>query len=153
MRRQAPVSGPSGVFLQFQDNRSPLPVGPNSPLRRGQGLSEQMNPDGGPIRHGRGADNPLDVPLRPELAEAPDSMERLMKRLNAETIPVRTPHDLADAIRHIDARIPRTAAPAEGATNIEPAAKTERPDANQSELAASPTGDEDPVEVLMRLRD
>ncbi len=40
---------------------------------------------------------------------APDAIESLMKRLKSPTISIRTPHDLADAIQRVDARIVRSA--------------------------------------------
>ena len=39
------------------------------------------------------------------------SMDRLIKRLKGVIIPIQTPHDLADAIQHIGARISKAAAP------------------------------------------
>ena len=105
-----------------------------------------------------------------------------MKRLKGETIPVRTPHDFADAIRHMAARI-RTVAPAgEALPGMRPPQTTpdqmvsvsgSAPDGSATAVsprrdpvpepgagtpnkippAEPPAGDEDPVEILMRLRD
>ena len=58
--------------------------------------------------YGRSED---DLPLeKPDFGEMPDSIQRLIGRLKGETIPIQTPHDLANAIRRMDARIPRNAA-------------------------------------------
>jgi hypothetical protein len=114
-------------------------------------------------------------------ARALDSIERLMGRLKAEMIPIRTAHDLADAIRHMDPRIPKTASPAkvtsqEATQKVEATADAKRsvradvpvraeapgailtvpaPSPTRTEPGATtdPAGGEDPVEVLMRLRD
>jgi hypothetical protein len=43
--------------------------------------------------------------------DGPDSIEKLLGRLKGKTIAVRTAHDFADAIRHIEAGIGRTAVP------------------------------------------
>jgi hypothetical protein len=94
-------------------------------------------------------DGPVLGPLAPNLV---DIVERLTTRFKGQTIPIRNPHDLADAIQRMDARIPKTAPPA-GA----PGAKAVRPPAPPAtskaveppELAAA----EDPVTLLMQLRD
>ncbi len=94
-----------------------------------------------------------------------DTIERLVGRLKGQTIPLRTPHDLADSIQRMDQRIPKTGAPAAVTAKLEPATKAEvpapnaapppavSPSASQPARKADSYGDEDPVEVLMRLRD
>jgi len=112
----------------------------------------------------------------------PDSIEQLVKRLKGETIPVRAPHDFADAILRMAGRI-RAAAPVDEALPAMRPAQTSpdqmvsvsgsAPDAGATlvspRLDAAPepgsgtadkippaepsVGDEDPVEILMRLRD
>jgi hypothetical protein len=145
------VAVPPIFFLQCRT--SPPEGGTNRALRRSQGPLPGQREGDRRIDYGTAADGfPLEGPQL-ELGELPDSLERLMRRLKGETIPIRTPHDLADAIRHIDPRIPKTAAPAEVAAKVEPAAQSVVPDPSQSAPAADPTGDEDPVEVLIHLRD
>ena len=86
-----------------------------------------------------------------------DSIGRMIRRLKGQTTIIRTPHDLADAIQRIDVRISRTApaadpiAPVVRTPKAEPAAET--PKAAEPAEAAVPTNDEDPVQVLMQVRD
>src|SRR5262249_25011858 len=44
-----------------------------------------------------------------------DGIQKLVARFKGETIAIRTPHDLAEAIHRIDPRIPRSAAPPQAA--------------------------------------
>src|ERR1019366_9007137 len=96
---------------------------------------------------------------------AEDTIERLICRLRGQTIPLRVPHDLADAIQRMDQRIAKTAAPAAVTAKVETASKAEVRPAKAGPLpavsasvsrparVADSPGDEDPVKVLMRLRD
>jgi hypothetical protein len=95
-----PAAVPPIVFLQCRTSQPE--TGANRTLRRSQGpLPGQLQGDRR-IDYGTAADGlPLEGP-RLELGEPPDSMERLIKRLKGEIILIRTPHDLADALRHID---------------------------------------------------
>ena len=87
---------------------------------------------------------------------AADGIELLLHSLNGAILPVRQPHDLADAIERMASAIPMVNTPRE-ARVTEPVrprplpplgtARTELPE------PAEPTGDEDPVDVLARLRD
>jgi hypothetical protein len=46
--------------------------------------------------------------LQGTLTPAEDTIERLVSRLKGQTIPIRSPHDLAGAIQRMDQRIPKT---------------------------------------------
>jgi hypothetical protein len=86
-----------------------------------------------------------------------DPIERLVTRLKGQTILIRTPHDLAGAIRRMEARIPRNAPPA--ATDPPPKPATPNvvppplPTVGETAELTEPHGDEDPVELLVQLRD
>jgi hypothetical protein len=90
-----------------------------------------------------------------------DRIERLMSRLRGETIPIRTPHDLAEAIHRMDPRIAKTTAAAETpsrgpapeqtATRNIPTPKIPTPAETAS--PAHNEVDADPVDVLMRVRE
>jgi hypothetical protein len=87
-----------------------------------------------------------------------DGIQKLVVRLKGETFPVRSPHDLADAVRRIDPRIARTAPPAENVHAPEPErAKITPPvlplNALPPEPAKPSATDADPIEVLAALRD
>ena len=82
-----------------------------------------------------------------------DMIERVVTRLKGQTLPIRSPHDFADAIQRMDARIPKTAPPAAPAPSKSERPAKEAPASIRPPAAAEPTGDEDPVEVLMRVRD
>ena len=112
--------------------------------------------------------NPTLRPIQPpDLTDMPDSTQLLVKRLKGEWEPIRAPLDLAEAIRRMDAHIPRTAAPdaemtsaTKSASDPEQMPVTEvsvKPAAENDDVARTanvtePTGDENPVEVLMKLR-
>uniref|UniRef100_Q028Q4 VWFA domain-containing protein n=1 Tax=Solibacter usitatus (strain Ellin6076) TaxID=234267 RepID=Q028Q4_SOLUE len=87
---------------------------------------------------------------------AADPIERLVTRLKGQTIPIGTPHDLADAIHRMDSRIPKNAAPA-AEPKTEPVSPTIvppfLPTASEPGEPTEPHGDEDPVELLIQLRD
>lgn len=114
-----PPAGASGkrpaappIFsLQWQTARPLQAASANRRTRRGQTPAfGETNVDLPPGR-GAGDGGPLDIPLTPELGLLPDAIQRLMGRLKGETISIVTPHDLADAIRHMDSRIPKTGPP------------------------------------------
>jgi hypothetical protein len=149
------LAGTIPVFdLQFQFNR---------PLVPGQGPNSRASAPDAMTRPG------------PQMTAAPnsqatfmaaeDTIERLVSRLKGQTIPILAPHDLADAIQRMNQRIARTAAPAAVSAKVEPRGKTEAPAPKaDAQPAVSPsvsrplreadsTGNEDPVLVLMRLRD
>ncbi|MCU1236411.1 MAG: hypothetical protein JWP63_4378 [Candidatus Solibacter sp.] len=87
-----------------------------------------------------------------------DVIERLVARLKGQTVAIRTPHDLADAIQRMDSRIAKTAPaappPSPQAPPV-PAPKSAPKQVKPAEPAGTMeiTGDEDPVEVLTRVRD
>jgi hypothetical protein len=54
-----------------------------------------------------------------ELPDFPDSIDHLMRRLKGETICVRSPHDLADAIRRMNRRIAKITVPTEVRAKVE----------------------------------
>lgn len=166
-----PVAIPPFFYVQYLPRQTVLSgAGADPPMGRG----------------GRGALRPLDSTVANKAGFGapvlPDSIEQLMKRVKGETIPVRTPHDFADAIRHMAGRI-RTVAPAgEALPALRPpqagpdqmvpvsgsapdgnaAAVSPRQEAAPEAVAVTPdkippaepsVGDEDPVEILVRLRD
>jgi hypothetical protein len=149
-----PAGTPPIFDLQFQFNRPLLPGrGPNSRVSIAEAMtrpSPQMTT--APISQGTSM-------------VAEDTIERLVSRLKGQTIPLRAPHDLADAIQRMEQRIPKTAAPAAVIAKVEPAIKAAAPAPKAAPPpAASPSvgrpareadsaGNEDPVLVLMRLRD
>ena len=150
MRDDVPADLPGGraaasppVFsLQYRVSR---------PLLPGRGGDAAANV--GRARSGQALSNPVPIEA-PIPTGIEDSIERLVGRLKGQTIPVRTPHDLADAIQRMDARIVRTATPAETTARVAPAA-VERPvpKVTPPPQATESTGDEDPVDVMVRLRE
>ncbi|HEY1493791.1 MAG TPA: hypothetical protein VGF49_04580 [Candidatus Solibacter sp.] len=138
-------TAPTQIFnLQYQSNRQ-IPAAPVF-VPRGMASSRPEPP--------QGADGQV---MRPVLSSGPaDPIERLVARLKGQTMPIRTPHDLADAIHRMDARIAKNAAPA-----TEPKAKPVTPAvvppslpmASEPAEPTDPHGDEDPVELLIQLRD
>lgn len=134
--------------LQFQFNR---PLRPGlSPYSRGGPIATRRPPD--PLS--TVDPNSLGTLIQP----VADTIERLASRLKGQTIPVRTPHDLADAIQRMDPRILKTAAPAAVPAKVAPPPQEgvrplPAPPASRHGPAADSTGDEDPAEVLVRLRD
>jgi hypothetical protein len=145
-----PATIPGLFYLQYEP-RLPLRAGlmPGPPGRNGGPAS--MGRDG-PLRAGQSADGTF---ARGSLTApgGPDSIEKLVARLKGKTIAVRTPHDFADAIRHILGGIVSTSVPGEAAAakapSMEPAVASPDKIPQENQLA----GDEDPTEVLMRLRD
>ena len=96
----------------------------------------------------------IDRPIRTVMpASPPDPVERLINGLKGETIPVRSPHDLAAALRRMDGRIARTAAPVETAAAVHSDKTVAVPAAPPSAVTTEPTGGENPIDVLARLRD
>ncbi|HUI54058.1 MAG TPA: hypothetical protein VLY04_03750 [Bryobacteraceae bacterium] len=93
-----------------------------------------------------------------ERAQLPDGIEGLVHRLNGVTLPVRSPHDFADAIRRMAAEVPTVAEPGGvriSETKPAPPAAPPAPPAARKEVPepVDLTVDADPVEVLARLRD
>jgi hypothetical protein len=94
----------------------------------------------------------------PSVASDPaDIVERLVALIKGQTIPIQAPHDLADAIWRMDSKIPRTATAAPPPPKTMPPPPLAPPVVRQPPAEAARTteitGDEDPVEVLMRLRE
>jgi hypothetical protein len=105
-----------------------------------------------------GPDNLSSLSRVPISMATADGIQKLVVRLKGEIFPVRSPHDLADAIRRIDPRIARTAAPAEAAPTPElDGAKITPPelppDAPPPKPAQPSATDADPIDVLAALRD
>jgi len=133
-----PAAIPGLFYLQYQPALA-LRAGP-APGPLGRNRSPSSIARNGPLTPGRSADGTF-AGAPPG---GPDSIEKLLGRLKGKTISVITPHDFADAIRRIEAGIGRISAPGEPA-----AAKL----ASLQPPVTSPDGDEDPTEILMRLRD
>ncbi len=125
-----PAAVPPIFDLAFQPERRTLSGrGPNP--RVGMGNSTQRG--GAPMPADQ---NPPQTFMTPQ-----DTIERLVSRLKGQTIPIGTPHDLADAIQHMDQRIPRTAAPPPVATaKVEPAAQSGNRGAEGSSAARAAAG-------------
>ena len=89
---------------------------------------------------------------------AADGIERLVRSLSGAVLPVREPHDLSDAIRVLASEIPTANTPPSTPVT-EAAAPRPRPLPPLPRIGTGtpepgePAGDEDPVEVLLRLRD
>ncbi len=141
-------------FLQYQVNRQFLPgPPPNSRVS----IADSIARPGPTVLPGRGSEETLVSPA--------DTIQRLVSRLKGQTIPVRTPHDLADAIQRVDQRIPKTAASPAVIAKAQPGGDAEAPirkvappppaspPASKPVREPNSSGDEDPVGVLMRLRD
>jgi hypothetical protein len=95
-----PAAIPPIFDLAFQLERRTLPVrGPNS--RTGIGDASQ----------GRGGEMQVQRNWPDTYVTPADTIERLVSRLKGQKIPIGTPHDLADAIQHLDPRITRNLAP------------------------------------------
>jgi len=96
-------------------------------------------------------------PAQPISVAIADGIERLMERLKAENITIRTPRDLSDFIRRIDPRLARVPATTPSRPPATQTPATGEPAAAAAPAAASgpkePSSDADPVEVLMRVRD
>ena len=91
-----PAVGPPIFGLQYRFNRPLVPgQGPYSGGSLGPVPSRP-----GPLRAGG---ERLPGKLQPPAAV--DTIERLVSRLKGQTIPIRTPHDLADAIQIMNSRI------------------------------------------------
>ena len=89
------------------------------------------------------------LPQLPGIWNSPvgDHLQRLVGRFKGTTIPIRSPHDLAEAIHRIGSL---GGGPAVNSPALAPA----RPDASPAvQQTLEPNEDADPVEVLARLRD
>jgi hypothetical protein len=105
---------------------------------------------------GRGPIHPSvdNMPMPAISMAAGDGIQKLVSRLKGETMPIRTPHDLAEAIHRIDPRISRTVAAAEVAHEAPKQTPAEPPSTVQPpEPAKPPTSEADPIDVLAALRD
>ncbi len=154
-----PATVPSLFYLQFQ------------PQVR---LATSMSSTAG----GRGGRDPVWTDAEPQIgtgqAQTPrsplglsDNVEKLVARLKGKTIAIRSPHDLADGIRRIEAgmgpTVPPTATVEQSNTQAgpkvsRPAVTDPSPDgplnlpAGDKLPRVEPTPEEDPVELLIRLR-
>ena len=121
---------------------------------------------GGARMGGRGAAAPIPPPVLSSRARVPDAIpmepaqptdgiESQVHRLNGVTLPVRSPHDLADAIRRMAAEIPTVEEPGGVRVSEAKPAPPAAPPAVRKEVPepVDLAGGEDPVEVLVRLRD
>lgn len=143
-----PGSGPPLFYLEFQStglaSGMMLSAGPGAGGARGVNRGGGMTP----------ATDIADRSLSP-VAAPWDAVYRLMHSLKADILAVSTPHEFAAAIHHIDSRIARSPQPA--ATPASPVApppsQAEAAPAATATTAAEPTADEDPSDLLVRLRD
>jgi hypothetical protein len=153
------TAAPPVFDLQYRFDRPlppwPLPPrrGPNSRVRTSDALT-MPDPPMPAAPRAQGTFGPLT-----------DTIENLVSRLKGQTIPVSTPHDLADAIQRMEQRIPKTAPPPAVTAKVGPSVNAETPareaapppaaspSPNRPAREADSSGNEDPVEVLMRLRD
>ena len=139
-------------YLQFLARQTLIP---NTPGRSG-GSGPPMNRG----MRGQYPDDP-DILLWPAVTSVsgpalsmPDGIQRLIARFKGDTIAIRTPHDLADAIHRIDPRIVRSAAPVEDTLPSLPPRKV--PAAEPPPLPGPEPhipADADPIDVLAILRD
>jgi hypothetical protein len=135
---------PAPIFyLQYIHSPSFRPFLPNS-----------GDPTGG--ASARRAPIPDDVSM-PTMAVSmvmADAIQKLVARLRGDTFPIRSPHDLAEAIHRIDSRIARTAPPPESENPPQPVRSAENspPVEKTPELRDSTSG-ADPIDVLAALRD
>jgi hypothetical protein len=120
------------------------------------GTADSPNP---PFRGPGGVSGPAQFPAR---SEAPDPTEQFFRRIKGEALPVRTPHDFAQAIHHMTAEIPTVKLPALPLRTAAPAASPGPTAPAESKPTAAQPADahpdeagslENPVEVLIRLRD
>ncbi|HKE26206.1 MAG TPA: hypothetical protein VKB88_27810 [Bryobacteraceae bacterium] len=119
----------------------------------GRGMASGDDGTGDMSPHGRQGPIPMAGP--PLGAQPADAVEQFYKRIKGETLSVGTPHEFAEALRRISAELPAVkAAPAPvvsaplSAEPKPPAVEPTEPPAG-GELGVQ----ENPVEVLMRLRD
>lgn len=138
-------------YLQYQSGRV-MPLFPASgPTPRGA-AGRDPSMIGFPRQAGSGTPPP---------SGTVDRIERLMARLKGETIAIRTPRDLAEAIRRMDPRIAKTSAPAAAPVRTEAESGRPRPQESAADRTPAPAEtaaaaadvDMDPVEVLVRVRD
>jgi hypothetical protein len=128
-------------YLQYQPRQNPLatPFGMSS-------VNLPQTAEGG-----RGGRPTFDTGQPQTATPMGDTIDRLVQRWKGDTIVVRTPQEFADAIRRMASRIPKGSVAA-----IAPALPDGRgSDAVpvQAEAAPKLDTDEDPTEVLARLRD
>ena len=134
---QAGVQSPPVFGLEFGRTGMAPPFATFPGAGRGRGMA------GGP-----GMRRPdLGRPAPYETSQAgrlEDSIERLVRRLKGQTTLVRTPHDLADVIQRMDARISRTApaagSPAPAVRTPQPEPAPEKPEAIEPAESTEPTG-------------
>jgi hypothetical protein len=139
-------------YLQYEVF-SPVPSQPLGRRGNGRGLGgpdeTAMGSGGG--RGGRRGTGTIALPIdRPAPVEGPDGIEQLLRHIKGETIAVRTPREFAGALVRLRSQIPASAvlpAPQPQSTaTVEPALAPQP-------AAAAPDPQDNPVEVLMRLRD
>ncbi|HTP32242.1 MAG TPA: hypothetical protein VMJ75_08720 [Candidatus Acidoferrales bacterium] len=135
-------------YLQFLPRQALIPSTPGQPT---------ADPARNPAIRGQYPDD-SNILLWPAVTNAsgpnvsmPDIIQRLVARFKGDTIPIRTPRDLADAIHRIDPRIVRSAPLAGSAApvvapSLPPAAEPSKPEPRLPEGA-------DPIDVLGVLRD
>lgn len=90
------------------------------------------------------------------MQQAPDAIEELMRHFKQEVILVHSPTELAGAIRHMASEIPVSQAPAESAARTKTVVPPEMPERRAPISDTAPPqveSAENPVEVLIRLRD
>jgi hypothetical protein len=156
------ATAPKIFYVQY---RMPKPLSPslgpgyNSAGSRRASQGQEIYPT---FDNGRGSKS---TTLEPQ-----DVIEQLIARLKGESIHVWTPHDFADAIMHITPRIhtsSKSGTPSASLPALPPPGANRSPDASRiTEVQTAPTeaavnanpgidarGDEDPTDLLIRLRD
>ena len=139
-------SRPGGVpwfYLQYQN------------VVRGGQMGGLVGPTGPPDMMGPGRGGGITGTTAIVRGQPADGIERLVHRLGGVTLPVRTPHDLASAIHRMATAIPTVDVPGGAAPAGPPTGAPAPPPRGGGEAAAlaDPTGSEDPVDVLAKLRD
>jgi hypothetical protein len=139
-------------YLQYEGFSPVQPFG-----RRGYGLGtggpDETAMSGGSGRGGRRGTGAISPPAdRPAPREGPDGIEQLLRRVKGETIAVRTPHAFAGALVRMRSQIPASAVVPEPATQTQ-STGTAGPAPAPQAAAAAPAPQDNPVEVLIRLRD
>jgi hypothetical protein len=142
-------------YLQYLPPQAFVPGVPGPFATRAEGGGDAQFRGPYPVGPGGMASVP---PIVIGAAQA-DPIQHLVSRLKGDTIAIRAPHDLAEAIHRIDPRIARTVPPADATSPKVEAAPVEINEPSLPPTAARPlaeppsASDEDPIGVLAKLRD
>ena len=143
-------SSPAPIFyLQYLRRQALIPGAPSQLAGSAEMVDRSRRPY--PIA----ADDVSSMPSAALSVSLADGIQRLVSRLKGETIPIRTPHDLAEAIHRIDPHIARTTPPAQTATlkvETEPL-KIKAPALPPAAERSVPEPRTTPIDVLAMLRD